>query len=88
MNTENEITNLSVNEKVASEIEQTQTEVQVGVDAPAQPEASDVSHVKVSGSLTKATMIPFKDYKQGKIVHLQNRPWVVNIHIFFPMRYE
>ena len=88
MNTENEITNLSVNEKVASEIEQTQTEVQVGVDAPAQPEASDVSHVKVSGSLTKATMIPFKDHKQGKIVHLQNRPWVVNIHIFFPMRYE
>ena len=46
MNTENEITNLSVNEKVASEIEQTQTEVQVGVDASAQPEASDVSHVK------------------------------------------
>jgi len=88
MNTENEITNLSVNEKVASEIEQTQTEVQVGVDAPAQPEASDVSHVKVSGSLTKATMIPFKDHKQGKIVHLQNRPWVVNIHIFFPMKYE
>ena len=88
MNTENEITNLSVNEKVASEIEQTQTEVQVGVDAPAQPEASDVSHVKVSGSLTKATMIPFKDNKQGKIVHLQNHPWVVNIHIFFPMKYE
>jgi len=88
MKTENEITNLSVNEKVASEIEQTQTEVQVGVDAPAQPEASDVSHVKVSGSLTKATMIPFKDHKQGKIVHLQNRPWVVNIHIFFPMKYE
>ena len=88
MNTENEITNLSVNEKVASEIEQTQTEVQVGVDAPAQPEASDVSHVKVSGSLTKATMIPFKDHKQGKIVHLQNRPWLVNIHIFFPMKYE
>ena len=88
MNTENEITNLSVNEKVASEIEQTQTEVQVGVDAPAQPEASDVSHVKVSGSLTKATMIPFKDHKQDKIVHLQNRHWVVNIHIFFPMKYE
>ena len=88
MNTENEITNLSVNEKVASEIEQTQTEVQVGVDAPAQPEASDVSHVKVSGSLTKATMIPFKDHKQGEIVHLKNRPWVVNIHIFFPMKYE
>ena len=66
MSAENRDPILSVSENGPSDNEETESEVEIGTDAPSQTKPIDVPQQKVSGSLTKATMVPFKDHKQGE----------------------